>query len=151
MNKTEAHVQEEAATLAQLLINSPRARAALHQSIERQQQRSEVQRRVINADCPHCGSEGVIFLTLATGVFRRRRADCCQPALRDAALAALHAGMNPTSNEESADEEMDRYVVLRLGITDPALLRELDTERLLLDTVEKRVFPTRYGDLPAKN
>jgi len=151
MNETEAQVREEAESLAQLLISSPRTRAALNQSAERQRQQSEVKRRIINADCPRCGSEGVIFLTLPTGVFRRRRADCCQPALRDAALAALHAGMNPTSNEESADEEMDHYVVLRLGITDPALLREPDTERLLLDTVEKRVFPTRYGDLPAKN
>lgn len=151
MNKTEARTQEEAATLAQLLIDNPRARATLTQSIERQRQRSEAQRRVINADCPHCGSEGIVYLTLPTGVFRRRRADCCQQALRDAALAALHAGLNPTSNEESADEEMDRYVVLRLGITDPALLRELDTERLLLDTVDQRVFPTRYGDAPVQN
>lgn len=151
MNKTEAHVQEEAATLAQLLIDSPRARATLTQSIERQRQRSEAQRRVIHADCPYCGSEGIVYLTLPTGVFRRRRADCCQPALRDAALAALHAGLNPTSNEESAAEERGRYVVLRFAITDPTLLRELDTHELLLETVEKRVFPTRYGDAPAKN
>jgi hypothetical protein len=135
-------------SLAELLIDRPRARATLQHSIERQKEQADAagtRRPVIHANCPHCNAEGVVYLTLPTGEFRRRRADCCQPAIRDAALAALHAGMNPNSNDVSAREELKRYAVLRSAIKQPALLRELDTHQLLLDSLENRILPVKRG------
>ena len=133
-------------SLAKMLAANPRTARALQMSIEKQQhQRAEAQRRVISANCPHCGAEGVVYLTLPTGVFRHRRADCCQPALRDAAEAALHSAMNPNSTAESRLEAADRYAALKLGITDRKLLRELETHELLLSTSEERIFPVKRG------
>ena len=151
-DKTDHEITPETLSLAEMLAASPRAARTLQMSIERQQQqRAEVQRRVVNANCPHCQAQGVVYLTLGTSEFRHRRADCCQPALRDAAEAALHSAMNVNSTAESRLEASDRYAALKLGITDRALLRELETHELLLATNGERMFPTRYGDVSAKN
>ena len=138
----------KAVSLAELLTDRPKARATLQHSINRQKEQAQAagaKRPVIHANCPHCKAEGVVYLTLPTGEFRRRRADCCQPALRDAALAALHAGMNPNSNVASSDEELKRYATLRSAIKQPALLRELDTHQMLLASLEDRIQPIKRG------
>ncbi|MGY2892510.1 hypothetical protein [Deinococcus sp. UYEF24] len=149
MNKDQDKPTPEVMNLAQLLTRSPRAQAVLQQSIERQSQKAEIRQRVVHANCPYCKSEGVVYLTLSTGEFRRRRADCCQLALRDAAEAALHAGMNPNSNEETSAEELTRYMTLKSAIHTPALIRELETHEFQLRTINQRIFPTDYTD-PSK-
>ena len=136
----------EVMTLARLLTVNPKSARALQMSIEKQQhQRAEVQRRVINASCPYCQTEGLVYLTLPTGEFRRRRADCCQPALRDAAESALHGAMNPNSPGESRLEAADRYAALKGAITDRKLLRELETHELLLSSSSERILPVKRG------
>ncbi|GGJ65167.1 hypothetical protein [Deinococcus aquiradiocola] len=132
-------------SLARLLTASPAAARTLQRSIERQQQQRDTQRRVIDARCPHCHTEGVVYLTLPTGQFRHRRADCCQPALRDAAEAALHSAMNPNSPADSRLEAADRYAALKGALTHPALRRELETHEHLLATSDERILPVRRG------
>lgn len=136
----------EVLSLAQLLAASPKSARALQMSIERQQQqRAEAQRRIITATCPHCGTEGLVYLTLGASEFRHRRADCCQPALRDAAETALHSAMNVNSTAESRLEATDRYEALKKGITDRKLLRELETHELLLSSSDERIVPVKRG------
>jgi len=151
---TEQPIDPEALTLARLLTVNPKSARALQISIERQQEkRAEAQRRVINANCPHCGAAGLVYLTLGTSEFRHRRADCCQFALRDAAEAALHNAMNPNSSPDSRIEASDRYAALKLAITDRTLLHELETHELVLSTNEERIEPVKRGveHKPASN
>jgi len=139
-------IQPETLTLARLLTVNSKSARALQISIERQQEkRAEVQRRVINANCPHCGTAGLVYLTLGASEFRHRRADCCPLALRDAAEAALHNAMNPNSSPDSRIEASDRYAALKLAITDRKLLRELETHELVLSTNEERIEPVKRG------
>ncbi|WP_407572106.1 hypothetical protein [Deinococcus altitudinis] len=145
-HQTDQDIQDETLTLARLLTVNPKSARALQISIEkRQQERAEVQRRVITASCPHCQAAGVVYLTLRGTEFRHRRADCCQPALRDAAESALHSAMNPNSPAETRLEASDRYAALKLAITDRKLLRELETYELLLSTSEERILPVKRG------
>ena len=145
-DQTERNFKAETLSLARLLTVNPKSARALQVSIEkRQQERAEVQRRIINANCPHCQAAGVVYLTLRGSEFRHRRADCCQPALRDAAESALHSAMNPNSPAETRLEASDRYAALKLAITDRKLLRELETHELLLSTSEERILPVKRG------
>jgi len=146
MTNDDKRISPETLTLAEMLTANPRTARALQMGIEkRQQERAEAQRRVINANCPYCQAQGVVYLTLGISEFRHRRADCCQLALRDAAEVALHSAMSQTSTLESRIEASDRYDALKLAITEHKLLRELDTLELILRTSEQRIFPTKYG------
>ncbi|MFC4636964.1 hypothetical protein [Deinococcus hohokamensis] len=133
--------------LAKLLKLHPNAQRTLRNSIERQQQQRDAQRtrRAVEApmDCPHCSAPGIVYLTLPSKDgprhFLRRPMDCCQPALRDAAENALHYALNPNNDPEERVEAADRYSALRESITDPTLIRELETHELVLADIERRV------------
>ncbi|GGR11562.1 hypothetical protein [Deinococcus ruber] len=149
MTDTQARFQDELSpevlTLAQLLAVNPKSAKALRDSIERQQaQRGETRARLFEASCPHCAAPGILYLTLATGEFRRRRKDCCQPALRDAAEAALHNALAPFGTPEDQVEASIAYMTYRSQLTDPELIRELDTHERLMTTIDTRLTKTAY-------
>jgi len=139
-------IDPQTLSLARMLMASPNARRSLQRSIENQQQR-EAKRTprpsALPMDCPHCGAPGIAYFTSKTksGVheFKRRPLDCCQPALRDAAENALHYALNPNNDALERVEAAERYVVLKEGITSPALLRELDKHEVILADIESRV------------
>ncbi|MCD0175871.1 hypothetical protein IHN32_07930, partial [Deinococcus sp. 14RED07] len=90
-----------------------------------------------------CDAPGIVYLTLPSPdgprEFRRKPSDCCQEALRDAAELALHYALNPNNDPTERVENADLYAALKASITDPALLRELDTHEVLLADIERRV------------
>lgn len=141
---TAAEVDGQVLSLARLLSAHPSARRALEASIERRQAaQAQATRSAPTLDCPHCSAPGIVYLTLPTkaGVrqFSRRPMDCCQPALRDAAEHALHYALNPNNDPAERIEHADRYAALKESITEPDLLRELDTHELILSNIEDRI------------
>lgn len=140
--------------LARLLEKYPRMAQALEGSLARQQEVRQAKAeqgpglRVVASDCPHCGAEGVKYMTLGKGAqardYYRRREDCCQPAILDAALGALHYGMNPHGVIEEQVEAERNYKRLRALITEPALKAELaEHERYLAGIAERITDLTR--------
>ena len=139
-----AEVTPEVLSLARMISAHPTAARALQASIARQQAvRAAAQRPTPTVSCPHCDAPGIVYLTLpgrdGPQEFRRKPSDCCQDALRDAAELALHYALNPTTDPTERVENADLYAALKASITDPALLRELDTHELLLADIERRV------------
>lgn len=132
-------MSHDAQTMAQLLADHPAAARALNASIERQATRKQQAHRPAAHVCPHCGSDGAVYLTLGEREYRRRRADCCQSALRDAALNALRYAMNPKGEPNERLENADLYAALKATITAPELLEELDAQEGVLAEVEARV------------
>ena len=139
-----AEVTPEVLSLARMISAHPTAARALQASIARQQAaRAAAQRPTPTVSCPHCDAPGIVYLTLpgrdGPQEFRRKPSDCCQDALRDAAELALHYALNPNNDPTERVENADLYAALKASITDPALLRELDTHELLLADIERRV------------
>ncbi|GGS38104.1 hypothetical protein [Deinococcus knuensis] len=141
---TAGEVTPEVLSLARLISAHPNAARALQASIARQQAaRAAAQRPTPTLSCPHCGAPGIVYLTLpgqdGPREFRHKPSDCCQDALRDAAELALHYALNPNNDPTERVENADLYAALKASITDPALLRELDTHEVLLADIERRV------------
>ena len=125
-------ITPEVLRLARRLMSQP---GILATEARMREQRAASRAKATVHVCPYCQTKGVP-IQVGEYQFTRRRDDCCQQALFDAARTALYVS---TASSTSKDVSLQQarlqqarfYAVLKAQITDKALSRELATHELL--------------------
>ena len=120
-------ITPEVLRLARRLMNHPNI---LKTEAEVQAQRAASKPKTTVHVCPYCRAQGVP-IQVGELQFTRRRDDCCQQAIFDAARVALYASTDPSNPKDAALQQARFYLVLKPQLTDKALSRELATHEVL--------------------
>jgi len=129
---TELSAEEitpEVLSLARRLMNHPgilKTEAQVQAQVQRAASRPKPTVHV----CPYCQAQGVP-IQVGELQFTRRRDDCCQQAIFDAARVALYCCTNPKNPEDASLQQARFYAVLKAQLMDPQLQRELATHEYL--------------------
>ncbi|GAA3995349.1 hypothetical protein GCM10022631_01960 [Deinococcus rubellus] len=116
----------EVMSLARRLMDHPNALKGIHNTEARVQEQREAARTKTVHVCPYCGTEGVP-IRVGEYQFTRRRDDCCQQAIFDAAKVALYYSTDENNPEDASLQQARFFAVLKAQLTDLNLRRELAT------------------------
>ncbi|AFZ67010.1 hypothetical protein [Deinococcus peraridilitoris] len=129
---------QEAESVWDVLRRHPVAAQALATSLQhREVKKPRPVSPAQQAECPHCRAEGVT-VTIREHTYTRRREDCCQMALYEAAESALRYSSNPSSDPDERVEAALRYVEIKERVRLPSLLTKLHLLEQHYATVDER-------------
>lgn len=120
----------EVMSLARRLMDHPNALKGIRNTEARMQEQREAARAKTVHVCPYCAAAGVP-IRVAGHEYTRRRDDCCQQAIFEAAKVALYYSTDEKNPEDASLQQARFYAVLKVQLTDPALTRELATYEFL--------------------
>ena len=123
----------EVLLLAKQLMGHPNAVKSMANTEARVRAQRETARLRTQHHCPYCGTAGVPINVpakvegLDDWAYSRRRDDCCQQAIFEAASIALNYSTDPKNPEDASLEQAQYFAVLKVQLTNVALRRELET------------------------